>query len=436
MHIRTTSLIFTALVCSAGAAPLPTGVQALLDRGPLPSAGQTARRVHVGLLVQNLTTDERLLDVRAGDSFRPASNTKLAAAATLLYTLGPQHQFETRLVASGQGERRERLTLVGSGDPTFTLSGANSLAALARQVMDAGVKEVGNLVVDDTLFTRPWLLPDNEELVSAVRVADLRLPGGATPRDAGQFRQLAPWTPTLYVSSVGAALKAALEGAGVKVTGRVTRGRAGQDEANVATVRSAPLSEVLARVLKPSDNAAAEQLLALTAVSATGASSPALARSSVTAFLGAIGVNRAGVLLVDGSGLSRNDRLTPNAVVSLLRFAFRTPLLASGEVLTPLDAFRTHRNPFVEALAVGGTGTATREAALNGGTLATRFVNSGLDVRGKTGTIIGASALSGYLVTRSGQVLAFSLLMDGYGGFGSELRAYQDELVRAVAEAY
>ncbi|PYE53768.1 D-alanyl-D-alanine carboxypeptidase/D-alanyl-D-alanine-endopeptidase [Deinococcus yavapaiensis] len=428
MHSRILILAL-ALLATATAASPPAAVQAILARGPLPSPGQKVRAVHVGVLVQDLSTDERLIDVRANESFQPASNTKLATAAALLYALGPRVQLETRLLARGADTGVTRLTLVGSGDPTFTSSGPNSLASLARQVADAGVLEVGDLVIDDSLLARPWLLPDNGELVSAVRVGDLRPSSGAEP--------FTPSAPQRYASAVGEALRAALEDAGVRVTSAARQGQAAPDDTVIASVRSAPLSEVLARTLKPSDNAAAEHLLALTGVSEKGASvTPAQARASVAAFLDRAGVDRAGISLVDGSGLSRNDRLTPNAVVQLLRFAYRTPLLAPGETLTPLEAFKTHRNPFVEALAVGGTGTATSQAAANGGTLATRFVNAGLDVRAKTGTIVGASALSGYVVAKSGRVLAFSLLMDGYGGFGSELRAFQDELVKAIAGAY
>ncbi len=46
------------------------------------------------------------------------------------------------------------------------------------------------------------------------------------------------------------------------------------------------------------------------------------------------------------------------------------------------------------------------------------MVGNGLDVRAKTGTVIGASAWSGYVVARSGRALALRLLMDGYGGNG------------------
>ena len=147
-----------------------------------------------------------------------------------------------------------------------------------------------------------------------------------------------------------------------------------------------------------------------------------------------LGVDLSGVRLADGSGLSREGRLTARALVGLLKVMYDLPYTAVPTADPPARVYAARRNLFVEALPQAGAG-GDKEG--RGGTLARRLVGSGLDVRAKTGTLPGVSALAGYVTARSGRTLAFAVLMNGPESTPlADLRAAQDRLVRALAAAY
>jgi D-alanyl-D-alanine carboxypeptidase/D-alanyl-D-alanine-endopeptidase (penicillin-binding protein 4) len=118
------------------------------------------------------------------------------------------------------------------------------------------------------------------------------------------------------------------------------------------------------------------------------------------------------VRLVDGSGLSPMNRITPRAIIRLLRFMNEHP-------------DRAVRDAFYRSLALGG----------RTGTLERRFRNGpGLDnVRAKTGFINSVRTLSGYVTSRSGRRLAFSFLCNGFNGGTSRVTAAQDAAVEVLA---
>lgn len=401
------------------------GVRALMGR---------ANGFRLGLLIADAQTGRALYARRPDEPYTPASNMKLLSLSAALYTLGPDYWFSTSVTRPpGISAQATYLTLVGGGDPSLEANlGEHSLAGLARQVYAGGLRSVGDLRLDAHLIgavagqgEAGWRLPVVERPVSGLTLNDPSAGDGAeltTPPDA-----------RAAVLSVGAVFRSELERAGVKVTGKLVPGPAsGPPEDGVATTRSVPLASLVRSAMKRSDNVWTEQLYARLGVNTqTPEWRPASllhARAQQTRLLNRAGVNAAGLVIHDGSGLSAGDRLTPRALVGLLRCVYLRPV---GSTLGPQAAFRERKNLFIEALPRAGTGTASEEAALQGGTLATRL--PGLDVRAKTGTLPGVSALSGYLTTKSGRVLIFSVLMDNYGGPGQELRQLQDALLRALA---
>ena len=406
------------------------GVRALMSR---------ASAFRLGLLIADAQTGEALYARRPDAPYTPASNMKLLSLGAALYTLGPGYWFSTSVTRSpGRSAQATHLTLVGGGDPSLEASlGEHSLAGLARQVYAGGLRTVGDLWLDAHMIGAAagqqeagWKIPIVERPVSGLTLNDPSAGDGAELTTTPDTRAA--------LMRVGAVFRAELERAGVKVTGKLVPGPApGPPEDGVATTRSAPLASLVRSAMKRSDNVWTEQLYARLGVNTQTPewrpASPLHARAQQTRLLNRAGVNAAGLVIHDGSGLSAGDRLTPRALVGLLRSVYLRPVprQPGASTLGPQAAFRERKNLFIEGLPRAGTGTASEEAALLGGTLATRL--PGLDVRAKTGTLPGVSALSGYLTTQSGRVLIFSVLMDGYGGPGQELRQLQDALLRALA---
>jgi PBP4 family serine-type D-alanyl-D-alanine carboxypeptidase len=155
-----------------------------------------------------------------------------------------------------------------------------------------------------------------------------------------------------------------------------------------------------------SDNFTAELLLKQLGALATDHGTTAAGASEVTRVLASAGVPLAGVRIVDGSGLSRLDRLTVDALVTILRVSWQ-----SQDV----------RPTLVAALPVAG----------RNGTLADRLRGGPADgvVRAKTGTTSQASALSGFVRGR----YVFSVLQNGYPLSDWWARLAQDRFVTALA---
>jgi D-alanyl-D-alanine carboxypeptidase/D-alanyl-D-alanine-endopeptidase (penicillin-binding protein 4) len=112
--------------------------------------------------------------------------------------------------------------------------------------------------------------------------------------------------------------------------------------------------------------------------------------SSVKTFLTGIGVPEDSIIQHDGSGLSRHDVVTPDAIVRLYTYMAKDSKNAAV---------------WREALAVGGVD----------GTLRRRFAGTRAsgNFRGKTGTIDQVSALSGYVTTAGGEQIVFSMIVNG-----------------------
>ena len=182
----------------------------------------------------------------------------------------------------------------------------------------------------------------------------------------------------------------------------------------LAALESQPLSEILRRMLKPSQNLYAQLLLLQvgtarlsksTAPGNVAGTNPPLGVSEglvagdtaedagvreLGLFLRQAGVQPGTVQLEEGSGLSRHDLVTPAATVQLLQFMSR----------------HRHADVFRQALPVAGVD----------GTLRSRMKNTPAagNARAKTGTLSGVNSLSGYVTSAAGERLAFALFLNNY----------------------
>jgi len=228
-------------------------------------------------------------------------------------------------------------------------------------------------------------LPGSDRLIVTGRI-----PAGGAPLS----RVTTVENPTRYFVE---ALRLALADRGITVTGGawdiddLTQPVATGARRVIASRQSAPLSSVGAQMLKVSQNFYGEMLLKALGHADTTPGSAAAGRQVARTVLSGWGIMPDSYVMNDGSGLSRYDYVTSDAVVALLTHVWRDERL---------------RGPFVAALPVGA----------HDGTLENRMRTPALDrhVQAKTGTIANMRALSGYLETDAGERLVFSIIVNHY----------------------
>lgn len=220
--------------------------------------------------------------------------------------------------------------------------------------------------------------------------------------------------------AVTAAITQQLTAHDIQVAGRTpaaqTKSRASSDAAEptfdtLVVLESPPLSEVLRRMQKPSQNQIAELLFRTSGLRASGVGSADSARAVGARTLAAWGVRTEDAAYRDGSGLSRHDYVTPHAIVRVLD-AMRTS-----------PAFDAYRN----ALPLAGVDGTLRNRM--------RGTPAAGNAQAKTGTVDKARSLSGYVTTADGRLVMFSMLCNNFTLPNREVERVQDMLVVALANA-
>ena len=424
-----------------------------------------------GIFVQDARTGRVLVSKNARNNFMPASTLKLLTAATALDALGPDYRYTTRLYFFGDegadGTLRGDLVVRGAGDPTLgsDLSSTDPFDVWAEALAAAGVRRLEGRVIGDDgrgadepypegwdvshIATESYApagggLPYADNLLD-IRLAgtsngspasvetdppgfgsitadvvtgrrgldvrrtlgtdDVTLAGGVSSRYRGTLR-LPVANPTLYAA---AALADRLREAGVEVDAEVLDADdletppdyQASEPLQVAV--SPTLDRIVERVLQESDNLYAEQLLRT--VSANGSIEGGTRR--VLAFVDEAGADTEGLNIVDGSGLSRKNLVTPMALAAVL------------------SEMRTHpaSGPFLRALPTGGTPGSTLRARLRG-----------VPVRAKTGSLMAVRCLAGYVDGPRGEPLVFVVMSNHYTTRGGRVGQAIDRIVRALAE--
>lgn len=357
----------------------------------------------------------------------PASNQKLLVGLATLARLGPGFRYETKLVARepARGGRVGDVWLVGAGDPflaTPEYAGfvegqpltrgrpVTQLSVLADQLVGAGVLAVdGAVSADDSRHSRERALPTWK----AAYLADREVgPLGALVANDGW----SAWTPG-RAPAADPALHAAAELmrlAGAKgvafsaATGIPRRASPPAEQVVLATARSAPLSELVAAMLRESSNLAAE-LFVRELGARTGEGTTAAGLVEVRRQLLARHLPLAGVELVDGSGLDVSNRATCEVLLAALLEA------------SPQGPDRGLAG-LTEGLAVAG----------RSGTLVNRMTRAPLAgrLRAKTGALDGVVALTGFVAGRREVMFAFV----ANGSFSTERgRVLQEQVASALA---
>jgi len=361
-------------------------------RSPYLSLGRTAA------LAVSLQTGRVLYAHNESLPVLPASNEKVPVAWAALVRLGPGFRFRTDVIGDGalRGSTWDgNLVLEGHGDPTLSTGDLDRLAARVRAV---GIRTVTGRVLGDEAFY--------DARRGAPGWKRYFVGGESPPLSALVVDRAAGW-PALSPPLLAArALTAALTRHGVTVRGRPGLGAAAADATPIASDHSVRLAAIVHRMNRDSDNFLAEMVLKYLGTLEGSVGTSARGGKVVVETMAAAGIPVEGVRIVDGSGLSRLDRLTATALVGVLRAGFADPRI--GPV-------------FVDSLAV----------AARSGTLQSRLWNLRGVLKGKTGTTNLACTLSGYV----GSSLVFAVLQNGRPVASWAARAAQDRFVTLLAGA-
>jgi serine-type D-Ala-D-Ala carboxypeptidase/endopeptidase (penicillin-binding protein 4) len=386
----------------------------LLAPAPASAAGQTplarklshalavphVSRARTSALAVDLTTGRQLYARNLSLPLIPASNEKLAVTYASLLALGPSFRFSTDVLGEGELDGalwRGDIVLKGYGDPTLSTL---DLLSLASQLRSQGIRRVtGQVIGDESFFDakrmapgwKPYFLLNESPALSALTV------------DRGRYKGKATGKPAL---AAALSFRAALLRAGISVAGRALTGTADSAAVPLATIDSVPLTSVLRFMDHESDNFTAEMLLKQLGAGIELQGTTAAGAQAVLQLLQEQQIPLAGVRIVDGSGLSRLDRLTTDAVVAMLRSSWLDEDL---------------RALLIDALPVAGR-SGTLDSRMRGTVAAGR-------VRAKTGTLNEASALSGYVRKR----IAFSVIQNGPGLSVYWARIAQDQFATVLA---
>lgn len=426
-----------------------------------------------GVMVRSLDTGDTLFALEADEPLAPASNLKLLTTAAALRILGPQYRFRTYVLTDGEvvdGVLEGDLVLYGTGDPgisdRFYRTKEDVFGLLIDQLAELGIHTVtGDLVGDASFFAGPlrpegWHRNDlNDAFAGAVsalsfneNVVSLRVVAGAAgeapavytvpenagldvvntartvaadarPRIAilrddplapiqieGQLpagardvrREMTVPVPAHFAASV---FRATLENRGISLQGgvrvvddpersllgpnTVTAPALGRRGARVlARHVSDPLSVYLTVVNKESNNLFAELVFRALGRATAGVGSPEASSAVVRNALGELGVDMSQVVQLDGSGLSSGSRVSASTFVDVVEGMSSSPVWAEYWGSLPQAGTRREMTRMLGTPAAG-------------------------NLRAKTGTIEGVSALSGMVRSRSGERLAFSLIVNG-----------------------
>ena len=429
--------------------------------------------------VYDLTGKEIIYQKNNRYLLHPASNMKILTSAAGLVFLGPDYNFETTFYYKGDiddGVLDGDLYVVGGFDPAFSIQ---DLDYFIDAIDSLGIKKIkGNIFADvsrmDTMYwgegwmwdddpstdspylsslninynsvnvfllgtepgrkaqiilnpyskyfnvyneavtvspdednsysiTRDWMNKKNTVVAKGKVKKGRMITGDEEPQSLNVFR------PDLYFLTL---FKETLQRKGIKVEGKSDNFWLPYDAIYLRTI-SRPFAEIIIPLDKKSINLIAEMVLYALAEKYYG--KPATAKNGIKVinnFISLIGMSPEKYNLVDGSGLSHYNLVSAELILEVLKYMYYSePGLY--KVL-------------VESFPIAGVD----------GTLAKRMNGTSAEnnVKAKTGTITGVSALSGYITSQSGRLIAFSILIENFARGTSTARNFQDEICKILVE--
>lgn len=419
------------------------------------------KRVFWGIVVKSLNSNQILYQLNGDKYFVPASNVKLLTTAAVLLKFGSDYRINTPVYISGKPPNLKSLRIVGKGDPTLT---TDDLKKLAQKLKNMGVIEIEEIILEDDFLPNPQLNPTwewtdlyydyavpvnslilNENAVNLsllpqkinekldikwsdyiaaqqwlinnqTSTGDIKTNNNITVNVFFQ-KPVLEFQGELAIDSKSddwglsilnpkeyflESLKHILTQEGITVINHNNLSSE-IDEQNELyfTFQSPSLAELIKNTNQNSNNLFAEVLLKYLVSEENNKDYIAQLESILTE----LGVEKNSYKLIDGSGLSRHNLATPNTFTDVLILMSKTK----------------YKDIYRQSLAVAGIN----------GTLENRFKNTSIEgnLQGKTGTLSGISALSGYLEIPNYEPLVFSIMVNNSIENPSNIRQIIDEIV-------
>ena len=374
--------LLLVLAPPAWGSELPAAVSMALKEAGIPERS-------VAVVVQGVDQAQPLLRHNARQAMNPASTMKLVTTYAALELLGPAYTWKTEVLTDApppndQSELAGNVYLRGSGDPRLALE---QFWLLLRQLRARGVATIaGDLVLDRSAFAlpphdpaafdneplRPYnagpdallvnlksirltLHPDSErktvQVISETPGEDLRVDnrlqltadacgdwrerikvkvlgtrielGGSFSSNCGdKALNLSPWSADVQVEQLFRALWSELGGT---LRGKVRDGLTPPNARQLAVAESPPLAEVVREINKYSNNVMARQVF-LTLSGERPATTEG-ARRRLSAWLAGKPLQLPELVLDNGSGLSRSERISADGLAQLLLAAWKSPVM-------------------------------------------------------------------------------------------------------------
>lgn len=270
----------------------------------------SALRGKVGVIVVDLKTKEIVEAYNQATPLIPASITKSLTVASALRKSGDDYRYHTKVYATGpvkDGVLNGNLLIVGSGDPSLGADvdpkGTDICAEIAAALKHHKINQInGKIITDSSIFTdsptHPTWGSGDLELYYGTGCHGLNYHRNASGRKAVKNPQ----------AVLVADITKTLTDAGITVSGGDLPSR--EHKKLLVDHVSPPVSEIMRSCMMRSDNLYAEALLRTYALLAAKNGATSVGADKETSYWSAKGAPMTGVKIVDGSGLSRSNRMT------------------------------------------------------------------------------------------------------------------------------
>lgn len=398
MQTRAKSILLAVALAITALFPTPAHASCTVDKQ---LTSKNIKQLHVEVL--DATSGETLFSKDEQQPARTASVMKVLTAAVALDVLGPDYRITTSVMVSPS--EPGKLYLVGAGDVTLSRMPGNitsyyakapKLDSLTRQIASwakASSISISAVSVDSSLFggEKDWhptwsklglssgyMAPVSALQIDAARITSTRNPNSWLARRTS--------TP---VKQAGELFVASLNKMGIATGLKATSAKAPTDSVVIASVQSRPVSELVANMLRVSDNSIAEALARVASIKYGLDGSMASLTPLYKKVLKARGLDVAKISVIDGSGLSRLNQVPAALINDLLVLVNQG--VGDYEVLEA-------------GLPVSGDSGSLRSRFATGSKVETKG-----KVIAKTGYILTGYSLAGFLTAKDGTELIFTV---------------------------